>query len=377
MFQTENMKWLLGIVIGITLMSLLLVTGCTGSTSAPTTGPASTVTTTKTVTATPPAQAAEAKFKWKFASVYPEGSATGYPLEVWMNLVEYYSKGQIKFERFFGGALGGQTAGVEGLKANSIDFGWVWPWTDFNKKFAGLTVFGGPVSQEGMARLSMPFYNGILYRIQRDGWEEYGVKMTFMYTGIPYGIVTIDKPVRTPADLKGLKLRVWGSDPAIEAVKRMGAVPAKLAFEEQYSAMKTKTVDGNVLGIPAEIMSNNFFEVAKHFNNAIWTVDYAGMAMSKKSYDSLPAELKTAVDKASIETSMFIMGYWPGSEEGLIKELEKKGMTYTKLTPAEQKAFTDLIKAEDIWEQFVKPNMDAGLYNEWKSEITRLRNIYG
>ena len=76
---------------------------------------------------------------------------------------------------------------------------------------------------------------------------------------------TKDKPIKTPDDLKGLKIRVMNSKTAIDMVKAMGGAPTPIAWGELYYALAQGTVDG-AENNPPSFTSNKHYEICKHFS---------------------------------------------------------------------------------------------------------------
>ena len=129
-----------------------------------------------------------------------------------------------------------------------------------------------------------------------------GLKMLAMSTW-PSQQIFSTSPIRTVADWKGKKIRVYGADSA-NITRILGGAPVNIAFGEVYSALEKKTVDGAMTSATnAEPMK--FFEVAKY-------VDYwylAGAAQewivaNQKSWDGLPKDLQQIVLDAVKETNL-------------------------------------------------------------------------
>ena len=129
-----------------------------------------------------------------------------------------------------------------------------------------------------------------------------GLKLIAMSTW-PSQQIFSTSPIRTVADWKGKKIRVYGADSA-NLTRILGGAPVNIAFGEVYSALEKKTVDGAMTSATnAEPMK--FFEVAKY-------VDYwylAGAAQewivaNQKSWDALPKDLQQIVLDAVKETNL-------------------------------------------------------------------------
>lgn len=391
MFKTKQMKWLVITLTGILLIAALLLASCRGATTAPAGEDLSAklaqanADLSKTQSDLSKAQTriaelekgapVQPQFVWKSASVYAKDHAFSYGLELMMDMIENLSKGRIKIERYYSGALGQHQEILDGVKAGTITMGWTYPYTTVSKKFV---VAGGPalpVSWSALEELNQMYYNGINYRIMKQGWEESGYHLIFTSHGVPH-VLFSNKAVRTPADVKGMKIRVWDAVLIVEALKRAGAAPTVMAMGDVYSALKTNVLDG-ITHVPSTGAERSWWEVTKYVSTVGWWADFFSLAMNKKAYDDLPADLKTIVDKASRDASMMHGTYALIKDQEAIQTLVSKGMTYVELTPAEQKAFADTIQPESLWETVMKPALGDALFNEWKSEVQRLRTKYG
>ncbi|MDM0115136.1 TRAP transporter substrate-binding protein [Variovorax sp. J22R133] len=164
-------------------------------------------------------------------------------------------------------------------------------------------------------------------------------------------ITSSSKPIATPADLKGFKIRVPVSPLWTSMFKALDAAPASINFAEVYSALQTKIVDGqeNPLAI---ISTAKLFEVQKYcsLSNHMW--DGFWFLASRKAWEKLPADLRTIVAKHINGAALKERDDVALLNAGLQKELATKGMTFNQPDAA---AFRDQLRK-------------AGFYAEWKGK---------
>ncbi len=177
-----------------------------------------------------------------------------------------------------------------------------------------------------------------------------GLKLIAMSTW-PSQQVFSTSGIRTVADWKGKKIRVYGADSA-NLTRLMGGAPVNIAFGEVYSALEKKTVDGAMTSATnAEPMK--FFEVAKFLN--YWYLAGAAqewVVANKKAWDGLPKELQQAVMDAAKDTNLEEKE-WADAiafDERVRKRLPELGMTVID-PPKEElaKARTIAKGAWDTW----------------------------
>lgn len=129
--------------------------------------------------------------------------------------------------------------------------------------------------------------------------ETLGVKLlSVMYLGRRQLNLRIDKEIKTPADLAGVKLRMPGSDAWQFLGKALGANPVPMAFTEIYTGLQTGAIDGQDNPLPTN-RDSKFFEVTKQIVLTSHLVDLNYIAFSKKVWDKLTPEQQATVQKAA------------------------------------------------------------------------------
>ena len=159
------------------------------------------------------------------------------------------------------------------------------------------------------------------------------------------------QPIRTVADWKGKKIRVYGADTA-NITRTLGGVPVNIAFGELYTALEKKTVDGAITSATnAEPMK--FFEVSKVIN--YWFLAGASsewLVTNQKAWDGLPKDLQQIVLDA-LKDVRFEDKEWEDAkafEERALKRFPEIGMTVVNPSKEEiAKARTASRAAWDTW----------------------------
>lgn len=120
---------------------------------------------------------------------------------------------------------------------------------------------------------------------------------------------TRSKPILTPDDLEGLKIRVMNSATAIAMVKAMGGAPTPIAWGELYSALAQGTVDG-AENNPPSFTSNKHYEVCKHFTLDGHTRIPDVLLIGTKTWDRLTPQIRGWIQQAADESSEFQRELW-------------------------------------------------------------------
>ncbi|MDR3412998.1 MAG: TRAP transporter substrate-binding protein [Formivibrio sp.] len=134
------------------------------------------------------------------------------------------------------------------------------------------------------------------------------------------------KPIKTAADLQGMKIRVLPNQNFVATFKAMGASPAPMAFGEVYSGLQMGVIDG-LEQDAANVLDAKFYEVAKY--GALTQHVFAPLVMTinNNSFERLPAEYKAAFLKAAADATTYERKRALEAESKAFDELKKHGMT--------------------------------------------------
>ncbi|MBC7415558.1 MAG: TRAP transporter substrate-binding protein [Herminiimonas sp.] len=148
--------------------------------------------------------------------------------------------------------------------------------------------------------------------------------------------MTANKPLKTPADFKGLKMRIQSSKVLDAEMRSLGANPQMLAFSEVYQAMQTGVVDGSE-NTPSNIFTQKHHEVQKYLT--VSDHGYIGYAVvtNKKFWDGLPADIRTALEGAMKGATTYANAVAQQDNDKALEDIRKSGKTIvTQLTDAEK-----------------------------------------
>ncbi len=136
---------------------------------------------------------------------------------------------------------------------------------------------------------------------------------------------TTKRPIRTPDDLKGLKIRVMNSATAIEMVKSMGGAPTPISWGELYSALAQGTVDG-AENNPPSFTSNKHYEICKHFTLDGHTRIPDILMIGTKAWDRLSPLQREWVQQAANESSAFERELWHAKTSEALDQARSEGV---------------------------------------------------
>jgi C4-dicarboxylate-binding protein DctP len=188
----------------------------------------------------------------------------------------------------------------------------------FPDKAALYRVTEGPVGKEMFAKLEPRGIKGLAY--WDNGFKE----------------MAANRPLKTVADFKGLKIRIQSSKVLDAQMRALGANPQVLAFSEVYQSLQTGVVDG-VENTPSNLYTQKMYEVQKHIT--VSDHGYIGYAVivNKKFWEGLPADVRGQLEGAMKEATKYSNDIAQEENDQALEAIRKSGKTtiYT-LTPAEK-----------------------------------------
>lgn len=154
-----------------------------------------------------------------------------------------------------------------------------------------------------------------------------------MMSRTPREVTNSVRPISSPADLKGLKIRVPGNPLWTKFFSAVGASPTPMNFSEVFTALQTGAIDGqeNPVEVPA---TNKFAEVQKYLSMTNHMSDAFILAISDKKWTALDASAQKALSDAAANTAAFKTKNDATMEKSQIKDLEGQGMKVNDLSAA-------------------------------------------
>ena len=156
--------------------------------------------------------------------------------------------------------------------------------------------------------------------------ESVGLHGLCYYEAGSRNFYTIDKPVLTPEDLQGLKIRVQKSKTAMDMVEALGGSPTPIPWGELYTALQQRMVDGAENNLPS-FYFNRHFEVCKHFSMNEHTRVPDMLICSAKVWKKLSPQVQQWLQEAADESSRFERKLWEEKTVETLEAIQKEGVT--------------------------------------------------
>lgn len=145
--------------------------------------------------------------------------------------------------------------------------------------------------------------------------------------------LTANREIKTPDDLKGLRMRVPNVPLFVDTWKTLGAQPTPMAFSEVFTSLQSGVIDAQENPL-ALIKSANFAEVQKFVNKTEHVRSWIYLTISEMTWSQLSAEDQAAVMEAAKRAQAYERELFLADEENLVKELQAAGMTFVEVDAA-------------------------------------------
>ena len=287
------------------------------------------------------ALAAEAKITLKVANSGPDtpNNRTVCAADVYTDFVKKATNGEVELVFYHASKLGGEGEAMEGIQLGTIDMGVLTsgPAANF---FPQTMVFDIPflissnaagwefLKSDFIKKLADEFCKATGMRIigiAEHGYRHYTAK---------------GAELRTPADMKGLKIRVMENPAHMAMTKGLGATPTPISYSELYMALQQGVVDGMECPI-ANIHDHKFYEVQDSMVLDGHLYGPLLVLINEDKFQSLSKEQQDALYKGVELFNIVHAGITAAGDADALKEMADKGMKIHALTPEEQKMFRD------------------------------------
>jgi C4-dicarboxylate-binding protein DctP len=277
---------------------------------------------------------AQAPIIIKFSHVVTRDTPKGQAAERFKLLAEQATRGRVKVEVYPNSQLYKDKEELEALQLGAVqmlapslakfgplgvkefeafDLPYIFP-----SKAALNSVTEGPIGRSLLKKLETKGITGLAF------WDN-GFK-----------VMSANKALRTPADFKGLRMRIQSSKVLDAQMRALGASPQVLAFSDVYQALQSGVVEGTE-NPPSNMYTQKMHEVQKYVT--VSNHGYLGYAVivNKKFWDGLPSDIRKALDDAMRQATVYEKTIAQRDNDAALEAIRKTGKTQVHtLTPQEQ-----------------------------------------
>jgi tripartite ATP-independent transporter DctP family solute receptor len=162
-----------------------------------------------------------------------------------------------------------------------------------------------------------------------NSFEPYGFVGLAFYDSGARSIYNSVRPVRSIADIKGLRIRVQQSELMSDMIRALGAEPVELPYGQVLTGLATKLIDGAENNWPSFVTTDHY-KYAGFYTLTEHTMSPEVLVMSQKAWQSLSAEDQKIFRESALRSSHFMREKWKDLEEQSRKQAESAGVTIVK-----------------------------------------------
>lgn len=293
--------------------------------------------------AAPPKAAPEPVVELRLAELHPDDHPTTQADYEFARLVDERSKGRIRIRVYTNSVLGQEVSVLEQLQFGAIDI-------------ARVSVAAVAVYVPRLRALQMPY----LYRDDEHMWRvlkgdigrellasvsEAGFVGLGWFEAGARSFYSARKPIRSPADLRGLHIRVQEGSVMAEAVAAFGSSPVAMAFGEVYSAMQTGKIDGAENNASTYYTSGHY-KIAPYYTLTEHVRIPEIIVGSSAAFASLSAADRLVIEKAAMDTIDFQRAAWARYERLALERARSGGVRVIE------------IRDTSLWKAVARPVYD-------------------
>jgi tripartite ATP-independent transporter DctP family solute receptor len=286
----------------------------------------------------------------KASDVHPLGYPTVEAVERLGKKLDQQTSGRYSVQMFPSMQLGGEKEALEQAQVGALAFarvsvGVVGPLVDelnvFNMPFVFRdtkhmrAVIDGPIGDELLGKIT----SNPQTRLVGLCWMDSGARNVYNKV----------RPIHTPEDLKGLKIRMMGNPLFVDTMNAMGGNGISMGMDQVYNAISTGVVDG-AENNPPSYDSFNHYPIAKNYTLTEHLIIPEILVFSKRNWDSMSKADQETLMKLSKECQAEQRKLWDERTEVSMKKIKDAGINVVTLSAAEKKKFQDSVKP--VWDKY-------------------------
>jgi tripartite ATP-independent transporter DctP family solute receptor len=297
--------------------------------------------------------------------------------------IEKLSGGRIKVELYPSGQLGDQRSSTQQVRKGTVEACNISSGVLASLYYPQLGIVDLPFSfsSREVARRVFDKQNPFTKKLTEDCAEKTGIRILSLQ---PFGFRSLTnnvRPIKSPADMKGLKIRTMEIVPHMELMKSLEASPVPIPFLELYTSLQTKVVDGEENTLQ-NIIAQKFYQVQKYLTLSGHLMGVGATLINEKWFQSLPDDLKLAVIEGERVATITYTGLGELLDTLALEKLKEYGMEIYAPSPKEMKMFRDQAvpyvrkwMEEQLGADFVAEYLAAieAAENELKAEVESLK----
>jgi tripartite ATP-independent transporter DctP family solute receptor len=261
--------------------------------------------------------------EWRGWNIHAADYPNGRGMDRFGELVAQRTNNRIRMRTYHSAQLGQQDEAIQQMRLGSIDFA-NFNLSPFNNLAPSTQVVTLPFLFRDVGHMQRAIDGVAGEEIARD-LEAIGIIALAWYDAGARSLYTT-RPVRTPADVRGMKIRVQTSDLWIDLMRAMGANPTPLPFGEVFTSLQSGVIDGAENNWPS-YESTRHFEVARFYTDTQHSNVPEVLAVGVQRWRRLNEQERNILRDAARESAAFQRQLWAEREQVSRRRVEQAGVT--------------------------------------------------
>lgn len=236
--------------------------------------------------------------------------------------VKHATAGAVNIKVFPSGQLGDSPEQFEGLRIGTQDLALA-AFSHASQFCTAFGLFGAPFLFEDAAHFAAVFDGEVGEILDGSCRKQYKVSLVTTFTSGYRLLLNSRRPVRSAADLAGLKIRVMAGEADARTWQIFGAIPAPMPYSEVYSALQAGVIDG-AENEPVSILANRFYEAAPHFALTDHLVLPMGLFMSERTLKRLPEPHRERIRQEARDAAIWQRDFIVTRNAEALAEMQQK-----------------------------------------------------
>ncbi len=292
---------------------------------------------------------AQQKLVLKASDVHPGGYPTVVAVEDIGKKLEKATNGRLSVAMYPSMQLGGEKEAIEQAQVGAIAFarvsvGALGPVVDDLNVFNLPYVFRNTEHMQHV--IDGPIGQDLLDKVTNSGKGLVG--LAWMDAGAR-NFYSTKKPIKTMADLKGMKVRVMGNPMFVDMANAMGGNGIAMGYDQVFTALQTGVVDGAENNPPSFVFDNHY-QAAKFYTVDEHLIVPEMVVFSKKIWDTLSKDEQALLAKFGKEAQQEERKLWDVYEKQAMDKAKAAGIEIIQVAAADKKAFQDAVKP--VWDKY-------------------------
>jgi TRAP-type transport system periplasmic protein len=264
---------------------------------------------------------AQDKPKLRFSAVFSEQDIRAEMMKMFADAVA----DDFTFEGYYGGNLFKQGTELVALQRDNLEMGNIAP-QDISNQIPAWSILTAGYLFRDAAHLNAFFASDAGAEMKQMTEDQLGVKVLGpTYFGVRQVGLRVDKEIRTPADMAGIKLRMPGGDAWQFLGRALGADPTPMAYAEVYTGLQTGAIDGQDNPLP-NVENMKFYEVMSQIVLTSHLVGFDVLTVSKKLWDEMDADKQARFQAAADAAIDFSAEKHLTREAELVEQFKSAGL---------------------------------------------------